>query len=439
MGNQFWMKSVRCKSVELAGVTVVGALIFAPIAHAAESGGSSCPGGPASTNGVTALLVGGQGSYAVLTPEQMCTAFGGYFAPYDDRISVPFPGDAEFNDSIPEGATNLYNSVIAQPAGAVLTIGGVSKGAPSVIEALKRLEAARENTTDGVDVPDADHMNVMIYGAPSRIYYSGVRYRPDLPVTPYDVYMVSAEYDGVADMPDNLFNILAVLNAVQGADLLHVDSAFNTDFANDPMHYKVETNADGGTVTTILIPYTDPIVPLLHPMLEAGADPVQLAKLSAILKPIIDRGYTRNNAFEKKKWTDGVVTIPLPAAANPDNGGTTVITTAATVAKDRTEADVATPPAQQTEYVGKHRAAEPTGDDTAAEDTKKVARDFVKQLKDDVKKLTTKKDKSESSSSSKADDKTGEKSDDKKETTAHETSSSTSSSSAGSSDTGSES
>jgi hypothetical protein len=375
----------------------------------------------------------------VLTPQQMCTAFGGYFAPYDDRISVPFPGDAEFNDSIPEGATNLYNAVLAQPPGAVLTIGGVSKGAPSVIEALRRLEAARENTTDGVDVPDADHMNVMIYGAPSRVYYSGVQFRPDLPVTPYDIYMVSAEYDGVADMPDNLFNILAVLNAAQGADMLHVDAAFNADFANDPMHYKVETNADGGTVTTILIPYTDPILPLLHPMLDAGADPVQLAKLSAILKPIIDRGYTRNNVFQKKKWTDGIVSIPLPAAATQTPGGTTVVRTAATAAEDQSEVTTAAPPAQSTEYVGKHRAAEPTGDDTAANDTRKVARDFVKQLKDEVKKLTTKKDRSESSSSSKADDKTEAKSEDKKETTAHETSSSTSSSSAGSSDTGSES
>ncbi|RZT14393.1 PE-PPE domain-containing protein [Mycobacterium sp. BK558] len=375
----------------------------------------------------------------MLSPEQMCTAFGGYFAPYDERVSVPFPGDADFSESIPKGAANLYNAVLAQPAGAMVTIGGVSKGAPSVIEALKRLEAARVDTTDGIDVPDAKHMNVMIYGAPSRIYYAGVKYRPDLPVTPYDVYLVSAEYDGVADMPDNLFNILAVLNAVQGAEMLHVDAAFNTDFANDEMHYKVETNADGGKVTTILIPYTDPIVPLLHPMLKAGADPVQLAKLSAILKPIIDSGYKRNNAFQKKKWTDGVVTIPLPTAATQAPGGTTVITTAATVPKDQSEVTTATPPAQATEYFGKHRAAEPTGYDTAAKDTKTVARDFVKQLKDEFKKLTTKKDKSESFSSSKADDKTSEKSDEKKETTATETSSSTSSSSAGSSDTGSES
>ncbi len=438
MGNHSTKNRVRRQSVGLAGVTMAGALIFAPLTHAADPGTSGpCAGGPATTNGVTALLVGGQGSYAVLTPQQMCTAFGGYFAPYDARVSVPFPGDADFNLSIPEGATNLYNAVLAQPPGAILTIGGVSKGAPSVIEALRQLEAARVNTTDGIDVPDPDHMNVMIYGAPSRIYYSGVKFRPDLPVTPYDVYMVSAEYDGVADMPDNLFNILAVLNAVQGADMLHVDAAFNTDFVNDPMHYKVETNAEDGTVTTIVIPYTQPILPLLQPMLAAGGDPAQLAKLSAILKPIIDRGYTRNNAFEKKKWKDGIVTIPLPAAATPGSGGTTVITTAASVAQDANTVDVPVPAPQSTDYVGKHRAPEPTDGGTTVKTDKKVARDFIKELKSDIKKLTTKKDTkkdtSESASESKAGDREEKKVD--KEAATHESSSS----SAGSSDAGSES
>jgi len=144
-----------------------------------------------------------------------------------------------------------------------------------------------------------------------------VTYRPTLPVTPYDVFMVSAEYDGVADFPDNPFNILAVLNAYQGGDMLHVDAAFNTDFATDSVHYKMVTNADGGTVTYIVIPYTDPILPLLHPMLEAGGDPVALAKLSAFLKPIIDSAYKRNRIFQRNKWSDGIVSIPLPAAATP--------------------------------------------------------------------------------------------------------------------------
>jgi len=151
-----------------------GALVFAGPAFAADPVGGPGDSGDCTscTNGVTALLVGGQGSYAVLTEEQMLTAFGGYFAPYDQRISVPFPGDAEFDISIPVGAANLYDAVYAQPAGTVMTIGGVSKGAPSVIYALKHLEADRENTTDGLTPPDPDHMNVIIYGSPSRMYYT---------------------------------------------------------------------------------------------------------------------------------------------------------------------------------------------------------------------------------------------------------------------------
>ncbi|MEW5813175.1 MAG: PE-PPE domain-containing protein [Actinomycetota bacterium] len=410
------MKRAQKSSVRLAGCAVVGALMFAPVAHAADA---PCPVEKC-TNGVTALLVGGKGSYATLKPEEMLAAFGGYFAEYDERASVPFPGDADFSKSIPEGATNLYNAVRAEPAGTVLTIGGVSKGAPSVIEALKRLEADREA---GQPVPDEKHMNVMIYGAPSRVYYSGVRYRPDVPVTPYDVYLVAAEYDGVADMPDNMFNILAVLNAAQGADMLHVEAAFHTDFENDPMRYKVETNGDGGTVTTILIPYTDPILPLLHPMLEAGGDPAQLAKLSAALKPIIDSAYKRNRPAEKKKWQTGIVTIPLPEAATPKP----VVeqqTLKISVPVDDSQ-DGATPPARKalSDYVGKHRAPD-AGDNAGTTTVKKnVLKDLSDNIKSEVKKFSTKKDKTA----------TKETAPDKKETTG-----ATSSSDSGNNSTGSE-
>lgn len=203
---------------------------------------------------------------------------------------------------------------------------------------------------------------------------------------------MSAEYDGVADMPDNMLNILAVLNALQGADMLHVDAAFNTDFENDPMLYKVDTNADGGKTTTIVIPYAGDILPLLHPMLEAGADPAQLAKMSKMLKPIIDSAYKRNSYFEKKKWQTGIVTIPLPEAAPPNIADQTL---KVSFPVDDSQESVA-PPTRKTlsDYVGKHRAADA---DTDGADTTKVRKNVLKDLGDsiktEVKKLTTKKDK----------------------------------------------
>lgn len=111
-----------------------------------------------------------------------------------------------------------------------------------------------------------------------------------------------------------------------------------------------------------------------------------------------------------------------------------MITTAAAVAKDTNETDVVTPPS--TDYVGKHRAPEPTDGGTSVKTDKKVARDFFKELKSDIKKLTTKKDRSGSSSEPKAgaDDQETKKVD--KEASTNESSSSSAGSS---SDAGSES
>ncbi|MGB3356496.1 MAG: PE-PPE domain-containing protein [Mycobacterium sp.] len=286
--------------------------LLAPTAIAAPPGGGAC-GTVGCTNGATALLVGGEGSYAQLTEEQMTTAFGGYFANYDARISVPFPGDAEFARSIPEGSDNLYNAIYAHQAalGTPITIGGVSKGAPSVVDVLYRLMEDLEDTEDGVTPPLPEEMTVAIYGAPSRVFFVGVKYQP-VPDTPWDVVVVSAEYDGTADFPDNPFNILAVLNAVNGAKLRHVDAAFY-DIQTLPTRYKVEENSLGGTRTTIIIPAER--LPLLHDMYESDFwDPNFVAFLDRMLKPMIDSAYNRNWSTRQKGWIDGIAPLPAPPA-----------------------------------------------------------------------------------------------------------------------------
>lgn len=306
--------------------------LLSPTAIAAPPGGGPC-GTVGCTNGATALLVGGEGSYAQLTEEQMTTAFGGYFANYDARISVPFPGDAEFAKSIPEGSDNLYNAIYAHQTalGTPLTIGGVSKGAPSVVDVIYRLLEDLEDTEDGVTPPLPEEMTIGIYGAPSRIFFVGVKYQP-VPDTPWDVLLVSAEYDGTADFPDNPFNILAVLNAVNGAKLRHVDAAFY-DIQTLPTRYKVEQNALGGTRTTIIIPAER--LPLLHDMYESDFwDPNFVAFLDRMLKPIIDSAYNRNWSSTQKGWIDGVAPLPAPPAGpavaplvdleGPDLAGSTV-------------------------------------------------------------------------------------------------------------------
>jgi hypothetical protein len=244
---------------------------------------------PGVANGATALLVGGKGNYAELSDEEMATAFGGYFADYT-RVNVPFPGlPDQFGYSIEVGADNLYEAVYSTPG--PKTIGGVSEGAPTIDEVLRRLMNDINNPTPGKTPPSPSELNAMVYGYPNRLsfIFGGVEYQP-FPVTPYAVVVVSAEYDGIADFPDNWFNLLAVVNAVMGAEQLHVAAAF-TDVANVPTRYSIVTNSLGGTTTTILIP--TPLLPLLTPLAGWGFAPEFVAFMDSLLRPIIDSAYNR--------------------------------------------------------------------------------------------------------------------------------------------------
>ena len=317
------------------------------------------------SNGVTALLVGGEGSYAQLTEEQMSTAFGGYFANYDARVSVPFPGDAEFAVSIPEGSDNLYNAIYEHQAaiGTPLTIGGVSKGAPSVVDVLYRLMDDAESGADGRAPPGRHDMSVAIYGAPGRVFFLGVEYQP-LPETPYDTVIVSAEYDGIADFPDNPFSVLALLNALAGAESRHVEAAFY-DVANNPTYYRVDTNSMGAKTTTVVIPTER--LPLLNDMYASDFwDPGYVRFLEKVLRPVIDSAYKRHWPSQRKLWQEGIVPMPQPPA-----GGTSTLIAESVLAEPESElAEWGAPRTGQderleqqsfddsgddVEYVGRHR------------------------------------------------------------------------------------
>jgi hypothetical protein len=240
---------------------------------------------PATAEAATALLVGGAGKYHVLTDEDMATAMGGYFADYT-RVNVAFPGQVNrFKYSVDVGTENLYAAVYATPG--PKTIGSVSAGSPVIYNVLRMLD-------QDPNPPSPTELDAAVYGGISARWYrgTGVKYQP-LPETQYNLKVVKAEYDGIADWPDNSFNGLAVMNAVMGGFLLHVPMAYY-DISQVPAdHITVsEPNSRGGVTTSILIP--TPVLPLLQPMLSKGADPDKIAALDAKLRPIVDRAYKRN-------------------------------------------------------------------------------------------------------------------------------------------------
>jgi hypothetical protein len=113
----------------------------------------------------------------------------------------------------------------------------------------------------------------------------GYQYRT-APETKYDTVVVTAEYDGFADFPDRVWNILAVANAYIGEVLNHVPSVFTDLSKVDPSDITVTTNSLGGVTTNYFIPSEHlPLVELLP----------FLAPQEAALKAIIDTAYKRND------------------------------------------------------------------------------------------------------------------------------------------------
>ena len=78
--------------------------------------------------------------------------------------------------SVQVGADNLYALTYATPG--PKTIGGVSEGAPAVIEVLRRLEIDRADQTDGKTPPPESELNVAIYGSPRKQFSVASGSRP---------------------------------------------------------------------------------------------------------------------------------------------------------------------------------------------------------------------------------------------------------------------
>ena len=236
---------------------------------------------------------------------------GGAFANYDNT-EVSWPQEARpttgedsltLGESVTQGADNLdaalAHALTQIGPGEHVTIIGLSAGALVADEELKRLLA-------DPDAPDKSKLNFVVIADSSRStfnqnrYDNVLNYQYSTPVdTKYDTVVVVAEYDGFADFPDRVWNIVAVINAFVGEFLNHVPSMFTDLSTVDPSDITVTTNSLGGVTTKYFLPSEHlPLVELL-PFLEPQ---------EAALKQIVDSAYKRNDA-------QSAAATPAPAAA----------------------------------------------------------------------------------------------------------------------------
>lgn len=138
--------------------------------------------------------------------------------------------------------------------------------------------------------PSPADLSFVLMANPQR-KYGGVRPVYDIEdPTPadnaYRVLDIAMEYDGAADVPDNLFNLLAVANAIAGFQHIHIDGYDDVDLDSSEKLVWID-----GNTTYVLIRSQN--IPLLQPLRNIGLDALADA-LNDPLKRIIDSAYDRD-------------------------------------------------------------------------------------------------------------------------------------------------
>ncbi|MEH3142363.1 MAG: PE-PPE domain-containing protein [Mycobacterium kyogaense] len=250
----------------------------------------------------------------------------------DVRTSVSWPaeagpysgkGDMTLGASIRIGIPNLDAAIDTavgnlQGPNDKVTVVGLSAGSLVVNEVMRQW--MEEGT-----MPDPSKVTFIVVEDSSRqelikdAKYSSkydYTYQPP-PVTPFNVVVITGEYDGMADMPDRPWNFLAMANAMAGSIVVHVPVMYTTSMAElealkGTKYYSETVNAKGGVTEHYLVPTaTLPLVQLM-PWLKPK---------EAELKAKIDKGYSRYDAAPAVKVA--ALTAPEVTAASQTSDAST--------------------------------------------------------------------------------------------------------------------
>ncbi len=254
-------------------------------------------------------------------------------------IDQAFPGigldGPSIGESVEQGTGNVIATVNRDGPGTVL---GLSEGAMVVNAVQARL------ATDPNALPP-DQLTFAVFGDPIGQHAFGEGWlRQNFPVgatvpsmdfvipppveSQYDTYSFISPYDSIADWPDRTDNWMAMANAIVGLATGHTAVAF-TNPSNVPARNIVTTvNSRGGKTTTLMIP--EQHLPLVMAFKYAGVDEETLNKLDAVLQPMVDSGYSRNDdpatapitVDPVNGYDPAAVTAPATTATYGDQVGT---------------------------------------------------------------------------------------------------------------------
>jgi hypothetical protein len=204
-------------------------------------------------------------------------------------------------ESVDEGAPHTIETIKAGGPGTVM---GLSEGAMVLNEVQARLAYDPA-------APPPDQLSFAMFGDPVGKHAFGegfltqmfpvgavvpsLDYRIPPPVeSQYDTHQFISPYDSIADWPDQADNSwMSVANAVVGLATGHTAVAF-TDPSNVPArNIRTTVNSKGAKTTTYMIP--EQHLPIVMGFKYLGVDEATLNRLDAVLLPMVDAGYSRNN------------------------------------------------------------------------------------------------------------------------------------------------
>lgn len=219
-------------------------------------------------------------------------------------IDRAYPGlgldGPSIGESVAEGATNTIDTVNQDGPGTVL---GLSEGAMVVNAVQARLAGDPQ-------APPPDQLSFAVFGDPIGQHAFGdgflrqnfavgdvvpsMDFRIPPPVeSQYDTYSFVSPYDSIADWPDRPDNWIAVANAIFGLASGHTAVAFTSPTNVPARNIRTTVNSRGGRTTTFMIPERH--LPLVLPFMYLGVDEPTLNRLDAVLQPMVDAGYSRND------------------------------------------------------------------------------------------------------------------------------------------------
>ncbi len=227
--------------------------------------------------------------------------------PYPRTAGPLFGPNAPYADQSIAIGVNMTDQALQNATGPSL-VAGLSLGSITA-------DAVQASLVDNPDAPPPSQLTFIVSGDPSRdtpqtmglgtlapagLYIPVLGWTVTRPPadSQYNTVVIVGEYDGSSDFPDRPWNLLADANAVTGmfCGCVHGPSALTSPSQVPPQNITVTTNANGATTTTYLVP--TPTLPLVQPLQQIGVPAPIVNTLNTALTPIVEAGYSRNDAAD---------------------------------------------------------------------------------------------------------------------------------------------